>query len=220
MESIEIIERVIKNINSFNVCRVGDVTIAFIALAVLFALALKAINISSIEGLFMNKKQKIVKDFFVLMFFLIVFTAYNLILLIFPELLLVIDFFLFVGCSLVSFLIYLFTRFYWSKRQSAGNSKKKIDWNEVCNKLVMYTVICMMPWLAAIIKIEAEKIPLINCALIAGVIGVILIYFSMPSLLIKRSSNYFMWIYRCAESACPVFWKSPVRTEEITVPDR
>ena len=28
------------------------------------------------------------------------------------------------------------------------------------------------------------------------------------------------WIYRCAESACPVFWKSPVRTEEITVPDR
>ena len=30
----------------------------------------------------------------------------------------------------------------------------------------------------------------------------------------------FYWIYRCAESACPVFWKSPVRTEEITVPDR
>ena len=29
-----------------------------------------------------------------------------------------------------------------------------------------------------------------------------------------------LWIYRCAESACPVFWKSPVRTEEITVPDR
>ena len=28
------------------------------------------------------------------------------------------------------------------------------------------------------------------------------------------------WIYRCAESACPVFWKSPVRKEEITVPDR
>lgn len=31
---------------------------------------------------------------------------------------------------------------------------------------------------------------------------------------------YAAWIYRCAESACPVFWKSPVRTEEITVPDR
>ena len=29
-----------------------------------------------------------------------------------------------------------------------------------------------------------------------------------------------LWIYRCAESACPVFWKSPVRKEEITVPDR
>ena len=29
-----------------------------------------------------------------------------------------------------------------------------------------------------------------------------------------------IWIYRCAESACPVFWKSPVRKEEITVPDR
>lgn len=28
------------------------------------------------------------------------------------------------------------------------------------------------------------------------------------------------WIYRCAESACPMFWKSPVREEEITVPDR
>lgn len=28
------------------------------------------------------------------------------------------------------------------------------------------------------------------------------------------------WIYRCAESACPVFWKSPVWAEEITVPDR
>ena len=28
------------------------------------------------------------------------------------------------------------------------------------------------------------------------------------------------WIYRCAESACPVFWKSPVRKEEIAVPDR
>ena len=28
------------------------------------------------------------------------------------------------------------------------------------------------------------------------------------------------WIYQCAESACPVFWKSPVRKEEITVPDR
>ena len=28
------------------------------------------------------------------------------------------------------------------------------------------------------------------------------------------------WIYRCAESACPVFWKSPVRKEGITVPDK
>ena len=28
------------------------------------------------------------------------------------------------------------------------------------------------------------------------------------------------WIYRCAESACPVFWKSSVQKEEITVPDR
>ena len=28
------------------------------------------------------------------------------------------------------------------------------------------------------------------------------------------------WIYRCAESACPVFWKSPVRKEEIMVSDR
>ena len=28
------------------------------------------------------------------------------------------------------------------------------------------------------------------------------------------------WIYQCAESACPVFWKSPVRKGEIIVPDR
>ena len=28
------------------------------------------------------------------------------------------------------------------------------------------------------------------------------------------------WLYRCAESACPVFWKSSVQKEEITVPDR
>ena len=27
------------------------------------------------------------------------------------------------------------------------------------------------------------------------------------------------WIFRCAESACPVFWKSPVRIEEIIVPE-
>ena len=27
------------------------------------------------------------------------------------------------------------------------------------------------------------------------------------------------WICRCAESACPVFWKSPVRIEEITIPE-
>ena len=36
--------------------------------------------------------------------------------------------------------------------------------------------------------------------------------------------NYFgnikNWIYQCAESACPVFWKSPVRKEEIMVSDR
>lgn len=35
-----------------------------------------------------------------------------------------------------------------------------------------------------------------------------------------RLSSLINWIYRCAESACPVFWKSPVRKEEITVPDR
>lgn len=29
-----------------------------------------------------------------------------------------------------------------------------------------------------------------------------------------------LWIYQCAESACPVFWKSPVRKEEIMVSDR
>ena len=29
-----------------------------------------------------------------------------------------------------------------------------------------------------------------------------------------------IWIYQCAESACPVFWKSPVRKEEIMVSDR
>ena len=36
----------------------------------------------------------------------------------------------------------------------------------------------------------------------------------------KNLKSIKFWIYRCAESACPVFWKSPVRTEEITVPDR
>ena len=36
----------------------------------------------------------------------------------------------------------------------------------------------------------------------------------------KRLQLRKQWIYRCAESACPVFWKSPVRKEEITVPDR
>ena len=32
--------------------------------------------------------------------------------------------------------------------------------------------------------------------------------------------NRIRWIYQCAESACPVFWKSPVRKEEIMVSDR
>ena len=32
--------------------------------------------------------------------------------------------------------------------------------------------------------------------------------------------DHDMWIYQCAESACPVFWKSPVRKEEIMVSDR
>lgn len=32
--------------------------------------------------------------------------------------------------------------------------------------------------------------------------------------------KFSLWIYQCAESACPVFWKSPVRKEEIMVSDR
>lgn len=191
MESIELVERIIKNINSFSAYRVGDVIIAFIALAVLFALALKAIYITSIEEFFMNEKQKIVKGFFVLMYFLTLFTVYNLILLIFPWLL-IIDGGFFVLGSFISFILYLCCCFGSSKSQSVDTSKKKIDCKVICNNLVLYAIIFMMPWLAAIIKIEAEKIPLINCVLIASVIGVILVYFSMPSLLIKRSSNYFM----------------------------
>lgn len=35
-----------------------------------------------------------------------------------------------------------------------------------------------------------------------------------------NESHWVQWIYRCAESACPVFWKSPVRKEGITVPDK
>ena len=38
--------------------------------------------------------------------------------------------------------------------------------------------------------------------------------------LMEENYEEAAWIYRCAESACPVFWKSPVRKEEITVPDR
>lgn len=186
MESIEIVEEIIKDINSFNPYRVGDVIIAVLILASLFALALKAMYISSIEELFMNKKQKIMREFFVIIFFSIVFTIYNLIFLIFPWLLLV-DFVLFLVCSLRFFYC-----FWQSMRKSVGANKEEIDYNEKCNKWVVYTIICMMPCLAVIIKIESEKLPLINYALIAGVIGVILIYFSMPSLLIKRSSNYFM----------------------------
>ena len=37
---------------------------------------------------------------------------------------------------------------------------------------------------------------------------------------VANTEQLLRWIYRCAESACPVFWKSPVRKEEITVPDR
>ena len=33
-------------------------------------------------------------------------------------------------------------------------------------------------------------------------------------------ADFSEWIYQCAESACPVFWKSPVRKEEIMVSDR
>lgn len=40
------------------------------------------------------------------------------------------------------------------------------------------------------------------------------------NVMIGEYQNKIRWIYRCAESACPVFWKSPVRKEEITVPDR
>ena len=42
-------------------------------------------------------------------------------------------------------------------------------------------------------------------------------------ILLGKVENILMckeWIYRCAESACPVFWKSPVRKEGITVPDK
>lgn len=35
-----------------------------------------------------------------------------------------------------------------------------------------------------------------------------------------QDNAHTVWIYRCAESACPVFWKSPVRKEGITVPDK
>lgn len=36
----------------------------------------------------------------------------------------------------------------------------------------------------------------------------------------RRGVDAANWIYQCAESACPVFWKSPVRKEEIMVSDR
>ena len=36
---------------------------------------------------------------------------------------------------------------------------------------------------------------------------------------ICRTTCLIIWICRCAESACPVFWKSPVRIEEITIPE-
>ena len=41
-----------------------------------------------------------------------------------------------------------------------------------------------------------------------------------PPLEQKLQILHRCWIYRCAESACPVFWKSPVRKGEIIVPDR
>lgn len=34
----------------------------------------------------------------------------------------------------------------------------------------------------------------------------------------KTAKGMNLWIYRCAESACPVFWKSPIRKEEIMIP--
>ena len=37
---------------------------------------------------------------------------------------------------------------------------------------------------------------------------------------VENSVSSPLWIYQCAESACPVFWKSPVRKEEIMVSDR
>ena len=61
-------------------------------------------------------------------------------------------------------------------------------------------------------------------------IGGVILLFLLRNEKVKKGIYYFMtawamfvaiyWIYRCAESACPVFWKSPVRKEEITVPDR
>src|SRR5699024_5467365 len=50
-----------------------------------------------------------------------------------------------------------------------------------------------------------------------GEIHAIISNVSNSEYLMKKDTR---WIYRCAESACPVFWKSPVRKEEITVPDR
>ena len=43
---------------------------------------------------------------------------------------------------------------------------------------------------------------------------------AMPDPIIIHCKGRISWIYRCAESACPVFWKSPVRKEEIMVSDR
>ena len=55
-------------------------------------------------------------------------------------------------------------------------------------------------------SISRKIVPLISRSVIASILIIVILH--------------ILWIYRCAESACPVFWKSPVRTEEITVPDR
>lgn len=168
------------------------VIILAIVMCMIISLIIKLINITSVEKIFMDSKQNRINSFYKLIAMMIVFTPFNYLLsrlkaFIAIEIILII-------ITVVRIIIFKCQEKKAKKNESADTSKElNISNKNKIEDAVIFLIITVSPVTLYFFSIRLmSSISEFNCAIMVGIIEVLIICLAIPQLVVSDSRCYFI----------------------------
>lgn len=188
-EILNLLEKVEKFINDFELGKKGNIIVGAALFCILFIHLIGAINTATVEEIFMDEKRKKRNSFFKLLMLLIIFIPTNFVLSIQGKFIL---FEILLGIICIIVCIIYSIKEHCTTKYIESISELNAYYKEKRLEYLLASIVCLMPSVDILMYHRVDNISLFSCIVIVSVSEVFAICFSMPEFVNRSANNFFI----------------------------